>query len=72
MEVTIISTVPLSEKESLLAQAKARTIFGSIEQFTFKTDPAIIGGLVFKTPDKILDLSVLGKLHQIKKVIDAE
>lgn len=62
----VTSALPLNKdeeasvKKNVLAKAGAKEI-------TFKVDPAILGGLVIKIGDKVLDGSVAGKLEGLRQ-----
>lgn len=62
----VTSALPLNKdeeasvKKDVLAKAGAKDI-------TFKVDPAILGGLVIKVGDKVLDGSVAGKLEGLRQ-----
>ncbi len=62
----VTSALPLSVveqncvRDDVLSKVGARTI-------TFHVDPAILGGLIIKVGDKVLDGSVLGKLEGLKQ-----
>lgn len=69
-ELKIVSAIPLTVREKELAFGKAKRFLGEVEKVDYEIDPSILGGLVFKTKDKILDLSVAEKLIQIKNLLD--
>lgn len=58
----VTSALPLTdtEQESVKKNFKAKDV-------TFKVDPAILGGLVVKIGDKVLDGSVAGKLEGLRQ-----
>lgn len=61
----ITSALPLTDKEQeavkkdVLAKAGSQTV-------TFRVDPSILGGLVIKIGDKVLDGSVAGQLEALR------
>jgi F-type H+-transporting ATPase subunit b len=67
----VTSALPLSEaekdavKKELLAKVSAHAV-------TFRVDPAILGGLVVKVGDKVLDGSVAAKLEGLRQSIEVE
>jgi F-type H+-transporting ATPase subunit b len=62
----VTSALPLSKdeeesvKKGVLANAGAKDVF-------FRVDPSILGGLVIKVGDKVLDGSVAGKLESLRQ-----
>jgi len=62
----VTSALPLSKdeeetvKRDVLAKAGAKEV-------TFRVDPAILGGLVIRVGDKVLDSSVAGKLESLRQ-----
>ena len=62
----VTSALPLSQdeeesvKKDVLANAGAKDVF-------FRVDPSILGGLVIRVGDKVLDGSVAGKLEGLRK-----
>jgi F-type H+-transporting ATPase subunit b len=62
----VTSALPLNKdeeasvKKDVLAKSGAKDV-------TFKVDPAILGGLVIKVGDKVLDGSVAGKLEGLRQ-----
>ncbi len=69
-ELKIVSAITLTDREKELSLIKAKRLLGEIEKVAYEIDPGILGGLVFKTGDKILDLSIAEKLIQIKNLLD--
>lgn len=69
----IISAVPLSEAEKKAARARAAAVFnlGGEVSHEFLVDPQILGGLILKTEEQILDLSLKGKLNGLRLGGDA-
>jgi|ERR1051325_2361966 F-type H+-transporting ATPase subunit b len=64
----VTSALPLDEdeeecvKEDVLAKSGAKDI-------TFRVDPSILGGLVIRVGDKVLDSSVAGKLEGLRQTL---
>ena len=62
----VTSALPLSKEEEeavkkdVLAKAGAKDVF-------FRVDPSILGGLVIKVGDKVVDGSVAGKLENLRQ-----
>jgi F-type H+-transporting ATPase subunit b len=64
----ITSAVPLTdaEKETIRQEILAKT--GS-QTVTFRVDPVIMGGLVIKVGDKVVDGSVAGQLESLRQTV---
>jgi F-type H+-transporting ATPase subunit b len=64
----VTSALPLSRDEEeavrrdVLAKAGAKDV-------TFRVDPSILGGLVIRVGDKVLDSSVAGKLEGLRQIL---
>lgn len=63
----ILSALTLTPEEKKKATTKFLKIFGGSGEPTFRVAPRILGGLVFKSEDKILDLSVAEKLNELRR-----
>lgn len=61
-EAEVTSALPLGESE----QAAVRSDLKGVSSVTFRVDPTILGGLVVRVGDKILDGSVAGKLEALR------
>jgi F-type H+-transporting ATPase subunit b len=62
----IISALPLTEEEKEIVRQDITSKTGS-QTVTFRVDPAILGGLVVKVGDKVLDGSVSGQLESLQQ-----
>jgi F-type H+-transporting ATPase subunit b len=58
--VEVVSAMPLTEKE----QAKVRKEIGA-DNVTFRVDPDILGGLVIRSEDRVVDGSVRSGLNEL-------
>ncbi len=61
-EAEVISALPLTDKE----QAAVKKDFKGVSEIKFNVDPTILGGLVVRVGDKIMDASVAGKLEGLR------
>lgn len=61
----VVSALPLTESE----QAAVKSDLKGVLSLSFRVDPAILGGLVVRVGDKILDGSVAGKLEGLKQAM---
>jgi len=62
----ITSALPLTDKEKETVRQEIVTKTGS-QTVTFRVDPSIMGGLVVKVGDKVLDGSVAGQLDTLRQ-----
>jgi len=60
----VTSALPLTSDEQ---QSVKKSV--SVKEVSFKVDPTILGGLVIKVGDKVLDGSVAGKLESLRQVM---
>lgn len=59
---SVTSALPLNDAEQAIVRTDILAKLGSDAQVDFHVDPAILGGLVVRVGDKVLDGSVSGKL----------
>ncbi len=61
----VTSALPLTkeEQETVKSDVLAKTGAAAV---SFRVDPSILGGLVIKVGDKVLDGSVAGKLESLR------
>ncbi len=60
----VTSALPLTSQEQETVKKSV-----SAKEVTFKVDPSILGGLVIKVGDKVLDGSVAGKLDGLRQTL---
>jgi F-type H+-transporting ATPase subunit b len=60
----VISALPLTSDEQNSVKKSV-----SVKEVSFKVDPSILGGLVIKVGDKVLDGSVAGKLEGLRQTL---
>jgi F-type H+-transporting ATPase subunit b len=63
----ITSALPLTPAEQETVKKDVLTKIGSQATVTFRVDPAILGGLVVRVGDKVLDGSVSGQLETLRQ-----
>jgi F-type H+-transporting ATPase subunit b len=61
----VTSALPLSAEEQTTVKSEILSKSGA-EAVTFRVDPSILGGLVVRVGDKVLDDSVAGKLEGLR------
>lgn len=62
----VTSALPLTEEEQDAVKADVLSKFGGQATVTFRVDPSILGGLVIRVGDKVLDGSVSGQLEAMR------
>jgi F-type H+-transporting ATPase subunit b len=65
----ITSALPLTEEEQETVRSEIVERMGSSATISFRVDPNILGGLIIRVGDKVLDSSVSGKLQGLKQSI---
>jgi F-type H+-transporting ATPase subunit delta len=63
----ITSAVALTDAERVALEPKLRAQFGSEIAFEYSIDATILGGMIVRVGDKVLDASVAGKLAALKE-----
>jgi F-type H+-transporting ATPase subunit delta len=63
----VTSAVPLLDAEKSTLETKLRAQFGDDLIFDYTVDPAIIGGVIVRVGDKVIDGSVAGKFAEMKE-----
>jgi len=62
----VTSALPLSDKEQATVKKDVLAKVGA-QAVTFRVDPSILGGLVIKVGDKVMDGSVAGRLDGLRQ-----
>lgn len=65
----ITSALPLTEKEQETVKKDVLAKAGAQTAVSFRVDPSILGGLVIRVGDKVLDDSVVGRLNALKETL---
>jgi F-type H+-transporting ATPase subunit delta len=63
----VTSALPLTEGEKSALEAKLRAQFGKELGFDYVVDRAILGGLIVRVGDKVIDGSVAGKFAALEE-----
>ena len=63
----VTAAVELSPAERSAIEERLVEQFGSGLEFTFKVDPIILGGLVIRVGDKLLDNSVASRMAALRQ-----
>ena len=62
----VTSALPLSAAEQDLVRQELLSQVGATASVTFRVDPAILGGLVLRVGDQVVDGSLAGQLEDLR------
>lgn len=65
----ITSAVPLTDEEQAKVKDDVLAKLGGSATVTFKVDPSILGGLIVRVGDRVLDGSVAGRLENMRQTV---
>jgi F-type H+-transporting ATPase subunit b len=68
-DAVVTSALPLTPEEKAILQKDVFAKTGKEVKVDYHVDPSILGGLVIKVGDKLIDGSVLGKLDSLRQNI---
>jgi F-type H+-transporting ATPase subunit b len=63
----VTSALPLSDEEQIDVKRNILDKMGAKANIEFRVDPQILGGLIIRVGDKVLDGSVSGQLEELRK-----
>jgi F-type H+-transporting ATPase subunit b len=66
----VTSALPLTKKEKELVEREVKAKLGSDAKVDFQVETDILGGLVIRVGDKVLDGSVAGKLESLHQSLE--
>ncbi len=64
---TVTSAIALTDSEKKALEDKMRRRFGQDLDFVYEVDPSILGGVVVRIGDKVIDGSVSGRLAALRE-----
>jgi len=67
LDAEVTSALPLTNEEQEAVRADVVNKMGSDAEINFRVDPGILGGLVIRVGDKVVDGSVSGKLQGLRQ-----
>ncbi|HEY76849.1 MAG TPA: F0F1 ATP synthase subunit B [Thermoflexia bacterium] len=67
--VTVTSAVPLTEAEKETIRRELTARLGDEVEVSFEVDPQILGGLVVRIGDRVVDGSFAGQLEQLRETL---
>lgn len=65
----VTSAVPLTDEEKATIREDVLTRLGGQATVAFRVDPSILGGLIVRVGDKVLDGSVAGRLENMRQTL---
>lgn len=68
-EAEVTSAIPLAAAEQAVLEERLRAKFGSELPIRYRVDPSILGGLVVRVGDRMVDGSLAAKLNQLRQTI---
>jgi len=66
----VTAAIPLSETETADIKQKLSAMFGKQIDITTKVDPSLLGGIVARVGDKVIDGSISRRLDNLKREIN--
>ena len=69
LDAEVTSAVPLVDAERRALEARLRARHGDDLPIGYRVDPAILGGLVVRVGDQMVDGSLSSKLNQLRQAI---
>ncbi len=66
-KAVVTSALPLSEADQAVYRSHLRSQLGADASVEFRTDPSILGGVVLRVGDRVVDDSVSGKLGALRQ-----
>jgi len=65
----VTSALPLTDAEQVTVKKDVLVQMGTQAKVEFKVDPSILGGLIVRVGDKVLDGSVAGQLEDLRQTL---
>jgi F-type H+-transporting ATPase subunit b len=65
----VTTALPLTEPEKDTIRGQVSTLIGPAAEVTFRVDPAILGGLVIRVGDRVVDGSVAAQLEGMRAAL---
>ncbi len=69
--VQVVSAVPLTDEEKQKLEERLKSRFGPNLAFQYRVDPDILGGLIVRVGDTLLDYSLRSRLEELRSRIEA-
>ncbi len=65
----VTSALPLTSEEQEVIKEDILSRIGETATVTFRVDPSILGGIIIRVGDKVLDSSISGQLAEMKQTL---
>ncbi len=69
VEIEVISAVPLTDAERTALEPRMQAQFGKDAAFHYLVDPTILGGMIIRAGDKLIDGSVASRLAALRQTL---
>ena len=71
-QAIVTSAIPLSEADQARIRERLIAQFGANLEFSFQVDPEVLGGLVVRVGDKLIDDSVRGRIVALRNALGVQ
>ncbi len=69
-QALVTSAVPLKDSEKSILQNELKLHLTDASSIAYKVDPAILGGVIVRLDDKVVDGSVIGQLDHLRQSLN--
>jgi F-type H+-transporting ATPase subunit b len=66
----VVSALPLTDEEQKVIRGEVLGRLGKSAEIAFKVNPKILGGLIVRVGDKVVDGSVAGQIQNLRTTLD--
>lgn len=67
--VEVVTAIALTDEQRVTLEAKLAAQYGTALSYAYQVDPAIMGGMIVRIGDKLIDGSVASKLAAMKQAL---
>jgi F-type H+-transporting ATPase subunit delta len=68
-QVEVVTAMPLDDAQREVLEAKLAAQHGAALAYTYRVNPAILGGVIVRVGDKLIDGSVASRLAAMKQAL---
>lgn len=69
IQVEVVTAIPLTGEQQSALEARLVAQYGGALSYAYQVDPAILGGMIVRVGDKLMDGSVASKLAAMKQAL---